>query len=175
MAGGYGASSASSKYRWLLDTVYAPGSVTTDETFLWYSVNPRLTLGTAFLLKQGAFRVLGSYMLSPETATMPSTHFSAGVQGIGTGNPGLSATAEKNWSVGEGSFNAFLGVGYRTNRRLTRMVGGFKYSPDGRWAVGLQNDGLVNDPFVTYSRDRLTTGVYLIDLKRPAYLIGVRF
>ena len=174
MAGGYGASSASSKYKWLLDTVYAPGSITTDETFLWYNVSPRLTLGTAFLYKQGAFRALGSYLLSPESATIPSTHISAGVQGIGTGNPGYSATAEKNWMVHDATFNAFVGVGYRTNRQLTTMVGGFKYS-QGDWAVGLQNDGLVNDPFLTYSHDRFTSGVYLIDMKRPAYLLGLRF
>lgn len=137
-------------------------------------MNPRLTLGTAYLLKQGAFRALGSYLLSPETATLPSTHISAGVQGIGTGNPGFSGTAEKNWPLGEGSFNAFVGVGYRTNRKLTRMVGGFKYA-NGPWAVGLQNDGLVSDPFLTYSQDRYTTGIYLIDLKHPAYLLGWRF
>jgi hypothetical protein len=138
-------------------------------------VSPRLTLGTAYLQKQGAFRALGSYLLSPETDTMPSTHVSAGVQGIGTGNPGFSATAEKNWQVGSGSLNTFLGAGYRTNRKITRMVGGFKYTPDGQWAVGLQNDGLVNDPFITFSKDRITTGFYLIDMKHPAYLLGVRF
>ena len=54
------------------------------------------------------------------------------------------------------------------------MVGGFKYS-DNAWAIGLQNDGLVNDPFLTYSQDRYTTGIYLINLKHPAYLIGWRF
>ncbi len=157
-----------------MDTVYAPDSVTTDETFLWYSVTPRFTLGSAFLLKQGAFRALGSYLLSPETGALPSTHISAGVQGIGTGNPGFSATAEKNWQLRDGSFNTFIGVGYRTNRKLTRMVGGFKYSINA-WAAGLQNDGLVNDPFLTYSQDRYTTGIYLIDLKHPAYLMGWRF
>lgn len=97
------------------------------------------------------------------------------MQGIGTGNPGYSATAEKNWMVGKGNFNAFIGVGYRSNRKLARMVGGFKFSPDNHWTVGLQNDGLVNDPFVTYSQGRFTTGVYLIDLDHPAYLIGIRF
>lgn len=137
-------------------------------------MNPRLTLGTAYLLKQGAFRALGSYLLSPETASLPSTHISAGVQGIGTGNPGYSFTAEKNWQLSTGSLNTFIGVGYRTNTRSTKMVGGFKYS-DNAWAIGLQNDGLVNDPFLTYSQDRYTTGIYLINLKHPAYLIGWRF
>jgi hypothetical protein len=137
-------------------------------------VNPRLTLGVAELYKQGAFRALGSYLLSPETETLPSTHISAGVQGIGTGNPGYSATAEKNWQLGNGSFNAFVGVGYRSNTKVTRIVGGFKYSIDA-WAFGLQNDGLVSDPFLTYSRDRYTAGFYLIDLTHPAYLLGWRF
>ena len=41
---------------------------------------------------------------------------------------------------GTGSLNFFLGAGYRTNRKIIRMVGGFKYTPDGQWAVGLQNE-----------------------------------
>ncbi|MEA2553707.1 MAG: hypothetical protein QOJ65_1883 [Fimbriimonadaceae bacterium] len=159
----------------MLNTVYAPGSATTSESFLWYSVNPRLTLGVAYLQKQGAFRVLGSYLLSPETETMPSTHISAGVQGIGTGNPGYSATAEKNWDLTRGTFNAYIGVGYRTNKKSTKMVGGMKYSPDAHWSIGLQNDGIVNDPFLTYSEERFTTGIYLIDMKNPAYMVGFRF
>lgn len=139
-------------------------------------MNDRLTLGAAYLEKQGAFRALGAYMLSPETDKLPSTHLSAGVQGIGTGNPGYSLTAEKNWNLGGASgLNVFLGVGYRTNRKIARMVGGFKYSPDGHWNIGLQNDGLVNDPFVTYSADRWTAGMYLIDMEHAAYMIGVRF
>ena len=174
MAGGYGAGSASSKYKWLIDTVCAPGSVTTDETFLWYNATPRLTLGVAHLYKQNAFRALGSYLLSPETETLPSTHISAGVQGIGTGNPGYSFTAEKNWMLHDASFNAFVGVGYRTNRKLTRMVGGFKFTHD-EWAIGLQNDGLVNDPFLTYTKDQVIAGIYLIDLEHPAYMLGYRF
>lgn len=175
MAGGYGASSASGDYRWMLNTVYAPSTVTTDETFLWYSVNPRLTLGTAYLLKQGAFRALGSYLLSPETDRLPSTHFSAGLQGIGTGNPGFSLTSEKNWTVGVGSLNIFLGLGYRTNVQTLRGVGGFKYSPDGRWNVGYQNDGVTHYPFVTLSQGQFTLGVYLIGFKSPAYMVGTRF
>jgi hypothetical protein len=175
MAGGYGASSASGNYRWLLNTVYAPTTVTTDETFLWYSVNPRLTIGTAFLLKQSAFRALGSYLLSPETDRLPSTHFSAGVQGIGTGNPGLSLTAEKNWLLDPGSFNAFVGLGYRTNVRTARMVGGFKFSPDGQWNFGYQNDGVSQYPFLTYSQGPFTYGAYLINFKSPAFMLGFAF
>lgn len=159
----------------MLNTVYAPTTVTTDETFLWYSVDPRLTLGVAYLLKQGAFRGLGSYLLSPETETLPSTHVSAGVQGIGTGNPGFSFTSEKNWSLGEGNLNVFVGVGYRTNVRTTKLVGGLKYSPDGRWAFGYQNDGVEHYPFATFSQGTMTYGIYLIGFKSPAFMVGTRF
>lgn len=175
MGGGYGASSASDKYRWLLNSVYAPGSATTDETFLWYSVNHRLTVGTAFLSKQEAFRWLGSYLLSPETATAPSTHISVGLQGIGTGNPGYSATAEKNWELERGLFNAFVGIGYRTNRKIGRLVGGMKYMGSGHWSVGIQNDGLQTDPFVTVSSGNWTTGLYFLDFEKPAYMLSARF
>ncbi|CAN5518544.1 hypothetical protein BH11ARM2_BH11ARM2_30420 [soil metagenome] len=175
MAGGYGAGSASMDSKWMLNTVYAPTTETTDETFLWYSVNPRLTLGAAYLLKQSAFRALGSYLLSPETDTLPSTHISAGLQGIGTGNPGFSLTSEKNWTLRFGSLNAFVGVGYRTNVRTLRGVGGFKFSPNGSWTVGYQNDGVTHYPFVTYNRGAMTYGAYLIGFKSPALLVGTRF
>ncbi|HRK21221.1 MAG TPA: hypothetical protein PLX06_05405 [Fimbriimonadaceae bacterium] len=174
MAGGYGASSASGNTKWMLNTVWWPGSLTEDETFLWYSVNPRLTVGTAYLLKQKAFRALGSYLLSPETATLPSTHISAGVQGIGTGNPGYSFTSEKNWDVNGTGVNIFLGVGYRTNRKILRGVGGFKLSR-GQLTVGYQNDGVEQYPFATISFGQWSTGFYLIGFKSPAYILGVRF
>jgi hypothetical protein len=174
MAGGYGASSSDS-YKWLLNSVYAPTTETKDETFLWYSVNPRLTLGVGFLLEQGAFRALGSYVLSPETATLPSTNFSAGVQGIGTGNPGISLTTEKNFNISTGNINAFVGVGYRTNVRTLRAVGGVKFSPDRHWTVGYQNDGENQYPFLTYSSGVMSYGVYLIGFESPAVLVGTRF
>jgi hypothetical protein len=130
----------------------------------------------AFLWKQRAFRWLGSYQTSPETATMPSTHVSAGVQGIGTGNPGFSATAEKNWMLSSGgSFNAFIGVGYRTNSKTTRLLGGFKYSPDGRFSVGVQDDGFNKHPFATYAVGQMVYGVYLVDTKSPGLMVGARF
>lgn len=138
-------------------------------------MNHRLTLGTAYLLEQNAFRALGSYLLSPETATLPSTHVSVGIQGIGTGNPGYSATAEKNWNLTRGSFNAFVGIGYRTNRRIGRMVGGMKYAGSGHWSVGVQNDGLQTDPFATVSQGNWTAGLYFLDFERPAYMLSTRF
>ncbi len=174
MAGGYGASSASGNYRWMLNTVWWPGSLTEDETFLWYSVNPRLTLGTALLYKQKAFRALGSYLLSPETDSLPSTHVSAGVQGIGTGNPGYSFTGEKNWNLATGSFNVFAGLAYRTNRKIGRGVGGFKYSY-GSYTIGYQNDGVEQYPFASVSQGQWTAGFYLIGYKSPGYMLGVRF
>lgn len=174
MAGGYGVSSALDGSKWLINTVWWPGSLTEDETFLWYRVDSRLTVGTAYLLKQSAFRALGSYLLSPETATLPSTHVSAGVQGVGTGNPGYSFTGEKNWNVNGTGLNVFLGLGYRTNRDIVRAVGGFKVSR--QWlTVGYQNDGVEQYPFVTASSGRWSTGAYLINFKSPAFILGTRF
>ncbi len=159
----------------MLDTVYAPTSVTKDETFLWYSFDPRLTLGVAYLLKQGSFRGLGSYLLSPETATLPSTHVSAGVQGIDTGNPGFSFTSEKNWETGFGSVNVFLGLGYRTNVKTLRGVGGFKLSSGRNITVGYQNDGVEQYPFASFSQGSMSAGLYMVNFKRPAWMVGIRF
>jgi hypothetical protein len=149
--------------------------VTTDETFLWYEATPRLSVGVAFLLKQGAFRALGSYTLSPETASLPSLHASFGIQEIATGNPGLSLTAERNFRAGRGNLNVYSGIGYRTNIRRANIVGGIKYSPSPLWTIGLQNDGIHTHPFLTYSWSHWTTGFYLINSKSPGILFGTHF
>jgi len=106
---------------------------------------------------------------------MPSVHISAGIQGIGTGNPGYSLTAEKNWMRDAGSFNFFAGIGYRSNTKLLSPVGGFKYSPDGRFNIGVQYDEINTDPFATMNVGNFVFGGYLIDFKRPAYMVGTRF
>jgi hypothetical protein len=142
---------------------------------VWYDATPRLSLGVAYLLKQGAFRALGAYTLSPETARMPSLHVSAGIQDIATGNPGYSFTGEKNFALARGSVNVYTGVGYRTNTHRGKLLGGIKFSPDGHWTVGLQNDGIHSHPFTTYSWDRWTAGFYLINSKSPGFLLGARF
>jgi len=174
VAGGYGAGSAP-KGKWLIDTVYAPTTETVDETFIWYSATPRLTLGIAHLWKQNAFRALAAYQLSPETASLPSINASLGVQGIGTGNPGYSVTAEKNLRTKEGTWNAFVGAGWRSNEDHTHMVGGAKFTWSNRWTLGIQSDGHQKHPFVTYSPGQWVYGIYLIDAKSPALMVGVRF
>ena len=149
--------------------------MTTDETFLWYDATPRLSVGVAFLFKQKAFRALGAYTLSPETAALPSLHVSAGIQEIATGNPGLSFTAEKNFRAGQGILNVYGGIGYRTNTRQAKILGGLKFSPSSLWTFGLQNDGIHTHPFATYSWSHWITGLYLINGKSPAVLFGSRF
>ena len=158
-----------------MNTVYAPGSLTTDETFLWYRVDPRLELGLAYLSKQGAFRALASYRLSPETLNAPSVSVSAGVQGIGTGNPGYSGTLEKNWQLGTYKLNTYGGIGVRSNENRLYPVGGVKLTDRSGVTLGVQHDGIVASPFVTYSHDRATIGFYLVGAKNPAYLVGFRF
>jgi hypothetical protein len=155
--------------------VYAPSTVTTAETFIWYNATPDLRLGVAHLWKQNAFRFLGSYRFVKETATTPALYASVGVQGIGTGNPGYSVTAEKNFEVPEGHFNIFAGIGLRSNESHGHPVGGVKFSFRNGFSVGIQADGHQEHPFVTYSKEHLILGFYLIDGKNPAYLIGARF
>jgi hypothetical protein len=176
VAGGYGASSAPGDSRWFLNAVYAPGSVTTAETFLWYRVSDRLKLGVAHLLEQNAFRALGTYRLVPERGQLPSINASVGVQGIGTGNPGYALTAEKNFgNFGPGNLNTYLGVGWRANEDHAHLLGGVKYSPDGRWTVGFQHEGHNGHPFVTYGQDSWVGGLYLIEGRSLGYMVGVRY
>lgn len=175
MAGGYAASSADSTHKFLLNVVYIPDSVTTAETFLWYRASDRLSLGVAHLYKQNAFRWLASVNLVPETSRTPAVNASAGVQGIGTGNPGYSLTAEKNFPLTRGSFNAFAGIGWRSNEGHSHPVAGFKWSPDGKLSFGLQYDGHATHEFVTYSKDQFVFGLYLIDSKDLGFLVGTRF
>jgi hypothetical protein len=155
--------------------VYAPTTVTTAETFIWYRATPRLTVGVAHLWKQNAFRVLGSYQLGPETMRTPSVNASVGVQGIGTGNPGYSLTAEKNLKVNEGTWNAFVGAGWRSNENHAHMVGGAKFTWNNQWTLGIQSDGHAKHPFVTYSTGPWIFGAFLVDAKSPALMVGVRF
>ncbi len=174
MAGGYAASSADSG-KWLINTVYAPTTQTTAETFIWYSATPDLRVGIAHLLEQNAFRFLGSYRFVKETDRYPAIFASVGIQGIGTGNPGYSATAEKNWTSGKVRLNVFAGIGIRSNENHAHAVGGFKIGFENGFGLGLQADGHQKHPFVTYSNREMVYGFYLIDAKRPAYLVGVRF
>lgn len=173
-AGGY-AASTSQEYRWLINSVYAPGSETDGETFLWYEVSPRLSLGLGYLWKQNAVRFLGSLTAVPETLTTPSFNIMVGVQGIGDGNPGYAGTFEKNWSVGADKFNAYIGVGFRSNENHAHLIGGIKYTFANGLALGVQDDGHERNPFVTYGKDWWTVGLYLVDGQRPAYLVGARF
>ena len=155
--------------------MYAPGSLTNAETFIWYRAHPRLRLGIAELSKQGAFRFLASGTLALESAHAPSVNVSIGVQGIGTGNPGYSTTFEKNFMFDENNLNVYLGVGFRSNENHAHPIGGIRYSLKNGLGFGLQVDGHQNNPFVTYSQDQWLAGLYFVGFKTPAYLIGYRF
>ena len=106
---------------------------------------------------------------------MPAVNVSAGVQEIGTGNPGYSGTLEKNWMLGFGTLNAYAGVGYRSNESHVHAVGGVKLAFANGITIGIQDDGHQRNPFLTLSRGAWTAGVYLVGFKSPAYLVGVRF
>lgn len=143
---------------------------------MWYQAHPRLQLGVAHLWKQNAVRYLASFRALTETARTPGISLSAGVQGIGTGNPGYAVTFEKNWSLKAGSANVYTGVGWRSNENHAHMLGGFKFTPGtGPWTLGVQFDGHQEHPFMTYGYRQWVAGLYLIDLKSPALMVGVRF
>jgi len=156
-----------------MSTVWAPGSATEGETFLWYRPTDRLQVGAAFLWKQGAFRGLGSYTLVPETPTVPRISVGLGLQGIGTGNPGYFATAEKTRVLPEGSVTAYVGVGFRANEGHGHLLGGARMTPTGSpWTLGVQADGHNVHPFVSRRFNDLTLGLYLVNLKSPGLLIA---
>lgn len=102
-------------------------------------------------------------------------HASAGVQGIGTGNPGFSLTAEKNWDLPGARLNLFAGVGFRSNEDHAHPVAGMKYGLASGLGFGFQFDGHETHPFVTYSKGSAVFGLYLINGRSPAYMVGVRF
>ncbi|MBX3117969.1 MAG: hypothetical protein KF784_02815 [Fimbriimonadaceae bacterium] len=106
---------------------------------------------------------------------MPSVSVSAGVQGIGTGNPGYSATLEKNWKSDAGTANMFVGAGFRSNESHYHGVLGAKWMDRSGFTLGLQLDGHQAHPFLTYGQGEWFGGVYLIDAKSPALMFGRRF
>ncbi|MEZ0326289.1 MAG: hypothetical protein ACAH95_10315 [Fimbriimonas sp.] len=128
------------------------------------------------LWKQGAFRGLVNYALVPETAHSPAINVGAGLQGIGTGNPGYFAVAEKSFSRSNCTFSGYLGIGYRTNEPHAHMLGGAKFTPaKSPWTLGVQADGHNVHPFVTRSFGDLTLGLYLVNLKSPGLMVSKRW
>ena len=118
---------------------------------------------------------MASVSLVPETENLPALNASAGIQGIGTGNPGYSLTTEKNFVTNGGSLNFYIGEGWRSNEAVGRTVGGMKFSWKTGYTLGIQNDGIQSNPFVTYSQGLNTYGLYLVGGRNVAYLVGTRF
>ncbi len=155
--------------------VIAPSTVTKAETFVWYRAKPGVQVGLAHLWKQNAVRLLASANLVPETESSPGLNASLGIQEIGTGNPGFSMTLEKNWASGPAKWNAFVGLGYRTNESHVHPVGGLKLHPSDTWTLGVQYDGHATHPFALLNAKPYLIGFYLIEGKSGAVLFGARF
>lgn len=117
---------------------------------------------------------MGNYEVVEETPKTPNLRVGFGLQGIATGNPGYYATSEKNVALGSGFLNGFLGVGFRTNENHAHLLGGLKYSLSG-WTLGIQSDGHKTYPFLNYQLGATSVGFYLIDFKKPAYALSIRF
>lgn len=141
---------------------------------MWYAVNDDLRLGVAHLWKQNAVRYLANFRLTKETEYLPGLFASAGVQGIGTGNPGYAVTAEKNFGGGRNRFNVYGGIGFRSNESHSHALVGARMSFDNGWALGLQADGHGYHPFTTYAFKEYIVGAYLIDGRRTALMAGIR-
>lgn len=170
IAGGYGAASGfESKFN--LNTVWAPGTVTEIETFLWYRPSSRYQFGIAHLGKQNAFRFLFSGNLIRETERTPSVNVMAGVQGVSEGNPGYSMTFEKNF----GPANIYAGISARSNENRGRLIGGGKYEFQPGWVFGIQADGKMEHLFLTHTWGQQIAGLYLVDLQTPGFMLGYRF
>lgn len=134
-----------------------------------------MSLGLAHLWKQNAVRYLASVNAVPQTDRLPALNLSAGVQGIGTGNPGYSATLEKDFVWKGSDWNVYAGIGFRSNESHPHLLGGAKVSLAGDWTVGLQADGHDVHPFVTKALGPYVAGAYLIGGKSPALMLGYRF
>jgi len=134
-----------------------------------------VSLGLAHLWKQNAVRYLASVNAIPQTDRLPALNLSAGVQGIGTGNPGYAATLEKDFALEGVSWNVYAGIGFRSNESHSHLLGGAKVSLANDWALGVQADGHDVHPFVTKSFGPLIAGAYLIGTKSPAFMLGYRF
>ncbi len=119
--------------------------------------------------------MLVGYTFLPETERLPSLNGSIGVQGIGTGNPGYSLTLDKQFIRPEGTFNVFLGLGYRSNEDHLHPLGGARFEFASGFTLGVQADGHDVNPFATYRLGDAFGGLYLINGKRPAYIIGYRW
>lgn len=74
-----------------------------------------------------------------------------------------------------GALNVYAGIGFRSNESHSHLLGGAKYAFEGGVAVGLQLDGHQEHPFMVYTKDQTIYGVYLIDFKSPALMIGYRY
>jgi len=97
----------------------------------------------------------------------------AGLQCIGTGNPGYFLTLEKTWSTQAWALSGYAGAGYRTNESHGHGLGGLKVTPAGsRWTLGFQADGHDSHPFVTHQFKEMTLGVYLVNMKSLGVLVS---
>jgi len=159
----------------MTNTLWVPGSETEAETFLWHTPQPRLNFGLAYLHRQEALRVLGTYEVVPSYRGLPNLRLGFGVQGIGTGNPGYFATTEREVRTPSGALASFAGIGFRANESHSHGLLGLRFSPNGPWSFGAQLDGHGRHLFVTHDASATTFGVYLVDMKSFGLLVGTNW
>lgn len=105
--------------------MHSKGLAGETEIFVRYGVTERLELGLGYLNKQRIVRPLASYVLVPETQSMPSLTTGAMVDALEDGRQMLFLTAGKRFPTKHGvPVNAYAGIAQVTTRSETRFIGG---------------------------------------------------
>lgn len=142
---------------------------------LWYRGIDRVQLGAVYHQGSRGIRALAGYQIVQESGRSPALNASYGVQSQETGATGTSFTLEKNFFRGIESLNVFGGVSRRTGETINRAVYGFKWSPDDRWFIGDQFDGIDHNPFFQIVRGDKSYGLLYTATKKISLTFGISF
>lgn len=142
---------------------------------LWYRGIDRVQLGAVYHQGSRGLRALAGYQLLQESGQAPALNISYGVQSQETGTTGTSITLEKNFFRGIESLNVFGGVSRRTGETTNRAVYGFKWSPNDRWFIGNQFDGIDHNPFFQIVKGDKSYGLLYTATKKISLTFGISF
>ncbi len=142
---------------------------------LWYRGIDRVQLGAVYHQGSRGLRALAGYQLVQESGRAPALNISYGVQSQETGTTGTSLTLEKNFFRGIESLNVFGGVSRRTGETTNRAVYGFKWSPNDRWFIGNQFDGIDHNPFFQIVKGDKSYGLLYTATKKISLTFGISF
>ena len=168
VANGYSASTQATGKQWFLTGNSVGGAI-------WNSSIPRLQLGLGYHGSSRAVRGLVSYRAIEQVVPGVGLNLGYGFQSQESGATGASATLEHNMVRGAGVLNLFGGISVQENDRRGRFVGGFKWSPDGKWFVGNQYDGRAHNPFVQRAFGDYSLGLLYVSARSLSLTAGWSF